>query len=879
MEVYEKLTEELIKAQEELRILVEEMGDHWSGEVYTQMREEGLLFSDSKIPEITEQTIALTQIYEEAMQQAVLLNDRCGKLGAVMRGEEPSYPESVLANPYNYDGKLSINTGLTEGIISDCQEVRERSREIETITYGIENCLQGMTYEPLDITTETAAVRASCAKINRIEDYARAYRKFAEGMEELDENLKAALAPYVNPQKTVTTAIYEEAQTEDGINVERVLYLLNKGIDNLNKFDAKELENALKSIQEGNHLYEMELLASRIVANGAESFSDSEKAYLDWYMMTWQDAERLKEFLQGVDVERLEKELSELESEVSEFKREVDKAGGKLIALNGELFENQISMRSQGESPSQIKIPNPSKMKKLIDELKLAEEAYERINEIYQGKKEALAYVKEYQRQHYYEELPKREDFEEKSVYKGKPSGGMDIDYEYLNDQQHVREVVRIRNNGENKQSRACYDYITEEELKIYNYLYVTEGKERAKAYISDIQDVLSYRRAMEEVEKLGGNTALQVGYGVKVGLDTAYGGVESLINACFSNEPVPTSYIQMAGGMIREDLNEKGDQFLGRTWRAIVYDNVLGLTTATPGIVLGLAVGPVAGTAYSAVITTGNVYNQSLQQGYSQQQAWEYALAMGGTGAVLDYCVGGIPGMGKAATESIKGMEKGVASAVGKNVARSMFQNYVENVGIDPFYKQEFLGEETPFVFMNEEIASSMLDSFIQSAGMNIGAAAITKLSQSNQKGKVQESEESASPTVIDYTNRFNDSLTDDFNIGYEVRNVVQEDMILVQYSSDAPNASLRYWTTVDEANAIITVQDYMNKMALSEEWGNRDVIKVARINNGTEVMQAIGTAKAQPMLIDPRPGNGKQILFSKFDTNWVTEIRKFSN
>lgn len=121
-----------------------------------------------------------------------------------------------------------------------------------------------------------------------------------------------------------------------------------------------------------------------------------------------------------------------------------------------------------------------------------------------------------------------------------------------------------------------------------------------------------------------------------------------------------------------------------------------------------------------------------------------------------------------------------------------------------------------------------------------------------------------------MDYSNRFADSLADDFNHGVEVRDVVKEDMILVQFSSDAPNASLRYWTTIDEANGISTIEEYMDKMALSKEWGNRNVVKVARVKKGTEVTHAIGTAKAQTKISDPRPGNGKQILFSKFDSNW---------
>ena len=128
---------------------------------------------------------------------------------------------------------------------------------------------------------------------------------------------------------------------------------------------------------------------------------------------------------------------------------------------------------------------------------------------------------------------------------------------------------------------------------------------------------------------------------------------------------------------------------------------------------------------------------------------------------------------------------------------------------------------------------------------------------------------------SIMDYSNRFADSFADDFNHGVEVRDVVKEDMILVQFSSDAPNASLRYWTTIDEANGISTIEEYMDKMALSKEWGNRNVVKVARVKKGTEVTHAIGTAKAQTKISDPRPGNGKQILFSKFDSNWITEVR----
>ena len=131
---------------------------------------------------------------------------------------------------------------------------------------------------------------------------------------------------------------------------------------------------------------------------------------------------------------------------------------------------------------------------------------------------------------------------------------------------------------------------------------------------------------------------------------------------------------------------------------------------------------------------------------------------------------------------------------------------------------------------------------------------------------------------TILNYSSSFEDSLVSDFNKGYKVMDVVEKDVILVQFSSDSPNASLRYWTTVDEANGISTIEEYMDKMALSKEWGNRNIVKVARLKAGTRVKHAIGTAKAQLSLIDPRPGKGIQVLFNKFDPCWITEVRELN-
>ena len=152
-----------------------------------------------------------------------------------------------------------------------------------------------------------------------------------------------------------------------------------------------------------------------------------------------------------------------------------------------------------------------------------------------------------------------------------------------------------------------------------------------------------------------------------------------------------------------------------------------------------------------------------------------------------------------------------------------------------------------------------------------------VNNVKRPQQLGNVGESGRNTA-TTINYSYKFDRELAN-FNDGYEIRTTVDKDLILVQYSSDAPDASLCYWTTVDEANGITTLNDYMDKLALSKDWGNRNTVKVARIPAGIEVKYAVGTAREQLLIADPRPGGGVQYLFNQFDTDWITEIRSFSN
>lgn len=120
----------------------------------------------------------------------------------------------------------------------------------------------------------------------------------------------------------------------------------------------------------------------------------------------------------------------------------------------------------------------------------------------------------------------------------------------------------------------------------------------------------------------------------------------------------------------------------------------------------------------------------------------------------------------------------------------------------------------------------------------------------------------------------------------GFVLRSgALEEDLLLVQLHADVPlgrGRSAKYWTTVDQANAYGSLDDYREFSALDPEWeklsGPRVQISVARVPKGAEVDFAIGHAAPQESKVLRRilPGGGIQILFADFDPSWIRTTQK---
>jgi hypothetical protein len=475
--------------------------------------------------------------------------------------------------------------------------------------------------------------------------------------------------------------------------------------------------------------------------------------------------------------------------------------------------------------------------------------------------------------------------------------------YRYINDETSRLEYIE----GNLDFVGDHYELLSDKQKAVYNYLYQKDKEKNTNKAESYRRLLTPYLRNEFADNTVNNSNNFEKGLlGQMVELDRIatglkhWSGIGNQVNIDSFGEQIPTDIAMM---------DPKIDSSLTGGWHTFYNVNKL-VGSSIPGVAIGaLTVGSgtvaeVVGAGGVAAIYGGSAYGNSIgyaeQNGYSDSQAKAFATKTGineGCKTLLFY--GLLKGTGAASSAGY--MSAGESAAV--SAAGGFGIEFLDETSVKPNIQESTLGEDVDVDYKRALENAAV-------AGLITGAAAYvySKSNAESVSGEQQNIYENAhvldkldgfeqlknevvagsrkveidynscvnTETTIDYSYKFDRELIN-FNDDYEIITTVDKDLILVQYSSDAPDASLSYWTTIDEANGITTIEEYMDKLALSKEWGNRDVVKVARIPAGTKVKYAVGTAREQLLLEDPRPGGGVQYLFNKFDTDWITEIRGF--
>lgn len=275
----------------------------------------------------------------------------------------------------------------------------------------------------------------------------------------------------------------------------------------------------------------------------------------------------------------------------------------------------------------------------------------------------------------YYSSLALMEDYAELS---SPTSVTGDSRYEYIND----IDSARNKNEHTTDPSGAPvalrrYQYLTEDEIKIYNYLYASQGKDAADRFLEDMGPALTERQGAAQYEELGAlGKAL---YWIPAGLDQFGSGIRQL----FQREAVPVSSTQITSQLIQQEAQEKSPVLgtlytLGTTLSNMapsILASALGSwALGAAGLSAGTAaaVGRATGAATLGASAGGNAYTQKLNEGYSSEAAQNYATLVGASEGALQYLLGGIGALSKSGTGRIAAKIAGLDNALGR-VARTV--------------------------------------------------------------------------------------------------------------------------------------------------------------------------------------------------------------
>lgn len=275
----------------------------------------------------------------------------------------------------------------------------------------------------------------------------------------------------------------------------------------------------------------------------------------------------------------------------------------------------------------------------------------------------------------YYSSLALMEDYADLSA-PGKVTG--DSRYDYIND----IDSARYRNEHTTDPSGAPvalrrYQYLTEDEIKIYNYLYASQGKDAADRFLEDMGPALTERQGAAQYEELGAlGKAL---YWIPAGLDQFGSGIRQL----FQREAVPVSSTQITSQLIQQEAQEKSPVLgtlytLGTTLSNMapsILASALGSwALGAAGLSAGTAsaIGRAAGGTALGASAGGNAYTQKLNEGYSPEAARNYSTLVGASEGALQYLLGGIGALSKSGTGRIAAKIAGLDNALGR-VARTV--------------------------------------------------------------------------------------------------------------------------------------------------------------------------------------------------------------
>ncbi len=232
-----------------------------------------------------------------------------------------------------------------------------------------------------------------------------------------------------------------------------------------------------------------------------------------------------------------------------------------------------------------------------------------------------------------------------------------------------------------------------DDEASIYNYLLAKENAGQleqgtAAKFLENMDGVLTEREGGKIFSQVEGSTAQELLFGFCAGIDQFGQGIKNAFN--MRDDTIAPTSMQIAAGLVREDLADTGGKFLGSSLGQIGYDTASTIGNMFPSILLsavtGGTAGPIVGVSAMGLSAAGNSYQELLNSGMNKGQARALSTVLGVWEGASEYFLGRIGGLsgdfvGKALgkTKLVKGLQ---SSANG--ITRALLRFFDQFV-IDP--------------------------------------------------------------------------------------------------------------------------------------------------------------------------------------------------
>ena len=266
------------------------------------------------------------------------------------------------------------------------------------------------------------------------------------------------------------------------------------------------------------------------------------------------------------------------------------------------------------------------------------------------------------------------------------------------------------------RETETVKGYMTEEERAVYNYYYNKYGEEKAEEFFESIRGELNRRQAEAMFAGNEGKLLNEYIIGATAGLESSKEGYQGALRMLLGDDTIqPTGTYSYLSQMAREDLADTGiklpEALGGASLGQIGFDVVNTTANMLPSIALGTLGGSAVGAAAIGTSAAGNAYNNALAEGYSKDQATNYAVLVGASEAGLGYVLGGIEAtggkisnaaLGKVLPKIDNALAKAAVNVSGK-MASEFTEEYLQEV-LTPVFENIALKEENEIDLLSEE-------------------------------------------------------------------------------------------------------------------------------------------------------------------------------